>query len=163
MGNVVESRIDFSALGDLLSIWGRGPDKGGAQIVTMEPNISSFYSDADAQDKHCVGIYWFDACRILLPVLERGDMSEVEKYPELLVDYAPDADVLVFGNREECVRSEEMAEGLTAHIGPEGLANRFTLERASVILLHHFRNPIDKDDYMPASATSPSLAGNPVR
>lgn len=145
MGNLIESRIDFSALGDLLSIWGKGPDKGGAHIVTMEPNISSFYLDADAADKHCVGIYWFDACRILLPVLERGDMSEAEKYPELLVDFCPETDVLVFGNREESVRSEEMAENLTAHFDHRGLAGSFTMENASVILLHHFYNPIDKD------------------
>ena len=159
MGNVIESRIDFSALGDLLSIWGKGPDKGGAQMVTFEPNISSFYS----ADKRCVGIYWFDACRILLPVLERGDMSEVEKYPELLVDFCPDTDVLVFGNREESVRSEQMAENLTAHIGADGLADRFTLENASVILLHHFRNPIDKDDYTPASTVSQGISAHHVQ
>lgn len=141
MGIVIEPRIDFSALGDLLSIWGKGPDKGGAQIVTMEPNISSFYS----ADKRCVGIYWFDACRILLPVLDRDDMSEVEKYPELLVDYRRETDILVFGNLKDCVRTEEMAENLTSHIGRDGLANRFTMENASVILLHHFYNPIDKD------------------
>ena len=62
-------------------------------------------------EKHCVGIYWFDACRILLPVLERGDMSEVEKYPELLVDYCRETDTLVFGNREAVVRSQEMTGG----------------------------------------------------
>ena len=154
MGSVIESRIDFSALGDLLSIWGKGPDKGGAQIVTMEPNISSFYSDADAADKHCVGIYWFDACQILLPVLEHGDMSEVEKYPELLVDYCRGTDTLVFGNREAVVRSQEMAEGLTAHFDQRGLAGSFTMENASVILLHHFRNPIDKDGYAPVGAVA---------
>ena len=145
MGNVAELDIDFSALGDLLSIWGKGPDKGGAHIVTMEPNISSFYLDADATEKHCVGIYWFDACRILLPVLERGDVSEVEKYPELLVDYCRESDTLTFGNREPVVRSHEMAPGLTAHIDLRGLAGSFTMENASVILLHHFYNPIDKD------------------
>ena len=145
MGDVTESRIDFSSLGDLLSIWGKGPDKGGAQIVTMEPNISSFYS----ADKHCVGIYWFDACRILMPVLERGDMSEVEKYPELLVDYHRESDTLTFGNREPVVRSHEMAAGLTAHIDRGGLAGSFTLENASAILLYHFRNPIDGDYHSP--------------
>ena len=142
MGNVKKLDIDFSALGDLLSIWIRtGPCESGAQIVTIEPNISSFYRS----DERFIGIYWFDACRILLPVLERGDMSEVEKYPELLVDFCPDTDVLVFGNREKPVRSQEMAENLTAHIGADGLADRFTMENASVILLHHFYNPIDKD------------------
>lgn len=128
-----------------MSIWGKGPDKGGARIVTMEPNISSFYSDADAADKHCVGIYWFDACRILLPVLERDDMSEVEKYPELLVGYCRETDTLIFGNREAVVRSQEMTEGLTAHFDHSGLAGSFTMENASVILLRHFYNPIDKD------------------
>ena len=155
MGDAVKPDIDFSALGDLLSIWTRtGPSKGGAHIVTMEPDVSSFYT---AEGK-CVGIYWYDACRILLPVLERGDMSEVEKYPELLVDYSPNTDVLVFGNREEAVRSEEMAENLTAHIDVRGLADRFTLENASVILLHHFRNPIDKDDHAATKTGAPGLS-----
>jgi uncharacterized protein YuzE len=155
MGDVVKLDIDFSAVGDLLSIWIRtGPTKSGARIVTMEPDISSFYTS----DKKLIGIYWFDACRILLPVLERGDMSEVEKYPELLVDYHPDTDVLVFGNREECVRSEDMAENLTAHIGQDGLVNRFTLENASVTLLYHFRNPIDKDDRETTKTGAPGVS-----
>lgn len=147
MGRLEKLDIDFSALGDLLSIWIRtGPCESGARIVTMEPNISGFYRS----DDRLIGIYWFDACRILLPVLERGDMSEVERYPELLVDYRSDNDVLVFGNREECVRSEEMSEDLTAHMGVDGLANRFTLERASATLLHHFRNPIDQGETVSA-------------
>lgn len=147
MGRLEKLDIDFSALGDLLSIWIRtGPCESGARIVTMEPNISGFYRS----DDRLIGIYWFDACRILLPVLERGDMSEVDRYPELLVDYRSDNDVLVFGNREECVRSEEMSEDLTAHMGVDGLANRFTLERASATLLHHFRNPIDRGETVSA-------------
>jgi uncharacterized protein YuzE len=150
--------IDFSAVGDLLSIWAKGPSKGGAHYVTLKPHLDTFYLDADATEKICVGIYWFDACRILLPVLERGDMSEVEKYPELLVDYHPDTDVLVFGNREECVRSEDMAENLTAHIGQDGLVNRFTLENASVTLLYHFRNPIDKDDRETTKTGAPGVS-----
>ena len=154
MGKLTELDIDFSAGGDLLSIWTKGPSKGGGHFVTLEPHMDTFYLDADAADKHCVGIYWFDACRILLPVLERGDMSEVEKYPELLVDFCPDTDVLVFGNREESVRSQEMAENLTAHIGADGLADRFTLENASAILLYHFRNPIDRDDYAPVGTAA---------
>ena len=151
-------RIDFSAVGDLLSIWGKGPSKGGAHYVTLKPHFDTFYLDADATEKHCVGIYWFDACRILMPVLERDDMSEVEKYPELLVDYRRESDTLTFGNREPVVRSHEMAAGLTAHIDRRGLAGSFTLEDASAILLHHFRNPIDRDDYTPASSTSADLS-----
>ncbi len=85
-------------------------------------------------------------------------MSEVEKYPELPVDYSPDTGVLVFGNREEALRSEEMVENLTAHIGASGLANRFTLENASVILLQHFRNSIDKDDPVASGTGSPGLS-----
>ena len=154
MGDLTDLDIDFSAVGDLLSIWANGPSKGGGHYVTMEPHLDTFYSYADASDKHCVGIYWFDACRILLPVLEHGDMSEVEKYPELLVDYCRETDTLVFGNREDSVRSEEMAENLTAHIGADGLADRFTLQNASVTLLHHFRNPIDKDDYAPVGTAA---------
>lgn len=137
--------VDFSAIGDLLSIWSKRPSKGGGHYVTLRPHLDTFYSDAEAADKHCVGIYFFDACRILLPVLEHGDMSEVEKYPELLVNYCQETDTLVFGNREAVVRSQEMAEGLTAHFDHRGLAGSFTMENASVILLHHFYNPIDKD------------------
>ena len=158
MGDVAELRIDFSALGDLLSIWIRvGPAKSGAEIVTMEPNISSFYTIAD---KRLIGIYWFDACRILMPVLERGDMSEVEKYPELLVDYRCESDTLTFGNREPAVRSHEMAAGLTAHIDRRGLAGSFTLENASAILLHHFRNPIDRVDYAPSMPKAPMTSSH---
>ena len=137
--------MDFSAIGDLLSIWSKRPSKGGGHYVTLRPHLDTFYSDAEAADKHCVGIYFFDACRILLPVLEHGDISEVEKYPELLVNYCRETDTLVFGNREAVVRSQEMAEGLTAHFDHRGLAGSFTMENASVILLHHFYNPIDKD------------------
>ena len=145
MGDLTDLNIDFSHVGDLLSIWAKGPSKGGGHYVTLRPHLDTFYLDADAVEKHCVGIYWFDACRILLPVLERGDMSEVEKYPELLVDYCRETDTLVFGNREAIVRSQEMTGGLTAHFDDSGLAGSFTMEKASVILLHHFYNPIDKD------------------
>ena len=155
MGNVAELDIDFSAEGDLLSIWIRtGPSESGARMVTLRPNISSFYKS----DEKLVGIYWFDACRILLPVLERGDMSEVEKYPELLVDYSRETGTLTFGNQEPVVRSHKMAPGLTAHIDRRGLAGRFTLENASDILLYHFRNPIDKDDDTGDKKTSPGLS-----
>ena len=152
MGDVAELDIDFSALGDLLSIWIRtGPSESGAQVVTLEPNISSFYR----ADKKLVGIYWFDACLILMPVLERGDMSEVEKFPELLVNYHRETDTLIFGNREPVMRSHEMAEGLTAHYDWRGLAGSFTLENASAILLHHFRNPIDGDAHSPFNPATP--------
>ena len=150
--------IDFSAAGDLLSIWAKGPSKGGGHYVTLKPHFDTFYLDADAMEKHCVGIYWFDACRILMPVLERDDMSEVEKYPELLVDYSRETETLTFGNREPVVRSHKMAPGLTAHIDHRGLAGRFTLENASDILLYHFRNPIDKDDDTGDKRTSPGLS-----
>jgi len=154
MGDLTDLDIDFSAIGDLLSIWAKGPSKGGGHYVTLKPHMDTFYKDADATDRHCVGIYWFDACQILLPVLEQGDMSEVEKYPELLVDYCREKDTLVFGNREAVVRSQEMTEGLTAHFDHRGLAGSFTLENASVILLHYFRNPIDKDDYTPVGTAA---------
>lgn len=123
--------------------------------MTLKPHFDTFYLDADATEKHCVGIYWFDACRILMPVLERDDMSEVEKYPELLVDYRRETDILTFGNREPVVRSHEMAAGLTAHIDHRGVAGSFTLKNASAILMHHFRNPIDRDDYTPSMPKAP--------
>ena len=154
MGDLTDLDIDFSAVGDLLSIWVKRPSKGGGHYVTLRPHFDTFYLDADATIKDCVGIYFFDACRILLPVLERGDMSEVEKYPELLVDYCRETDTLVFGNREPVIRSQEMTEELTAHFDHRGLAGSFTMENASAILLHHFRNPIDRDDYAPVGTAA---------
>lgn len=139
MKNMTTLEITYSGSGDLLSIWGNGKGlyKGSAQIVTMDPNCSSFYNS----DGQCVGIYWFDAGRIALPVLERGDLSEVQKYPELLVDYCRESDTLLFGNRNPVIRSEEIVTGLTAHLGPNGLAQRFTLENVSDVLLYRFHNP----------------------
>ena len=154
MGNLTNLDIDFSSVGDLLSIWSKHPSKGGGHFVTLEPHFDTFYSDADAAVKYCIGIYLFDACQILLPVLERGDMSEAEKYPELLVDYRRETDTLVFGNREAVIRSQKMTKGLTAHFDHRGLAGSFTMENASAILLHHFRNPIDRDDYAPVGTAS---------
>lgn len=139
MKNMTTLEITYSGSGDLLSIWGNGKGlyKGSAQIVTMDPNCSSFYN----ADGKCVGIYWFDAGRIALPVLERDDLSEVQKYPELLVDYCRESDTLLFGNRNAVIRSEEIVPGLTAHLGPDGLAQRFTLENVSDVLLYRFHNP----------------------
>ena len=139
MKNMTTLEITYSGSGDLLSIWGNGKGlyKGSAQIVTMDPNCSSFYN----ADGKCVGIYWFDAGRIALPVLERDDLSEVKKYPELLVDYCRESDTLLFGNRNPVIRSEEIVPGLTAHLGPDGLAQRFTLENVSDVLLYRFHNP----------------------
>ena len=139
MGNITTPEITYSGAGDLLSIWGngKGPYEGSARIVTMDPDCSSFYNS----DGKCVGIYWFDAGRIALPVLERDDLSEVKKYPELLVDYCRESDTLLFGNRHPVIRSEEIVPGLTAHLGPDGLAQRFTLENVSDVLLYRFHNP----------------------
>ena len=137
MRNLTKPEVTYSGSGDLLSVWIKGPSKGGAHIVTMHPNISSFYNPAGK----CVGLYWYDAGNILLPALERDDLSEVEKYPELLIDYCRKTDALVFGNRKLAVHSEEMAAGLTAHIGADGQANRFTMENVSDTLLFRFRHP----------------------
>ena len=76
-----------------------------------------------------------------MPVLERDDLSAAGKYPELLIDYCRETDALVFGNRKFTVRREEMAAGLTAHIGADGQANRFTMENVSDTLLFRFRHP----------------------
>ena len=156
MRRLTDVDVDFSAAGDFLSIWAKGPSKGGGHFVTLRPHLDTFYLDADATEKCCVGIYWFDACRILMPLLERGDMSEAERYPELLVEYDRESDTLTFGNREPVMRSDEMAVGLTAHYDRSGLAGSFTLENASAILMHHFRSPIDKDSYLPYTPTTPT-------
>lgn len=137
MGEITELDVGYSELGDLLSIWTKPPE-GGAKVVTMKPDCSSFYAEGK-----CVGVYWYDAGRILLPILTQDDISEAAKYPELLVDYCREADVLVFGNREAVARSEEMAAGFIAHIDRAGLVNRFTLEDASATLLPHFLHPVD--------------------
>ena len=147
MGALETLNIDYSALGDLLSIWA-GKSKSGARVVTMKPDCSSFYAE---DGKRCVGIYFYDAGRILLPVLERDDMTEVSKFPELLVEYCRDSDVLTFGNREESVGCAGMASGLNAHISISGLANRFTLRDASRSLLPCFRGPMDDSNITAAN------------
>ena len=154
MGNLDKLNIDYSTLGDLLSIWA-GKSKGGARVVTMKPDCTSFYGE-DGQK--CVGIYWFDAGRILLPVLELDDMTEVSKYPELLVEYCRESDNLTFGNRDESANCVEMWPGLSAHTNESGVANRFTLENASATLLPHFRNPIDKNDIAGVNTSGEELA-----
>ena len=133
-----------------MSIW-TGRSTGGARVVTMKPDCSSFYAE---NGKRCVGIYFYDAGRILLPVLERDDMTEVSKYPELLVEYCRDTDVLTFGNRGEAVCCEEMAPGLDTHTSNSGLANKFTLKDASRALLPRFRSPIDSTDIAAANIES---------
>ena len=142
MGNTIIPKITYSSSGDLLSIW-TGLSKGGARIVTMKPDCSTFYAE---KGQKCVGIYWYDAGRILLPLFRSGDLSEAVKYPELLVDYRRDSDTLVFGNRESVDRREPIASGLTAHLDHSGMANRFTLERAAATLLPCFQQPIDRDE-----------------
>lgn len=139
MGNLTPPQITYSASGDLLSIWSQdqGPAQGTAQIVTMRPGISSFYTPAG----QCIGIYWYDAGRIILPLLERDDPSEAAKYPELLVDYQRKSDALHFGNRQPAVSRRQIAPGLTAHLAPNGLAQKFTLENVSNILLSRLRRP----------------------
>lgn len=141
MGKTINAKITYSSSGDLLSIW-TGVSKGGARVVTMKPDCSTFYAKGGHE---CVGIYWYDAGRILLPLFENGDLSEAVKYPELFLDYCRETDTLVFGNRESVDRVELIASGLMAHLGQTGLANRFTLEKASTTLLPCFRRPIDRD------------------
>ena len=140
----MRAQVSYSAMGDLLYIRKDGvPRDGGGRPITIRPDMTGFYRK---DQRVCVGFDLLDARRILLPLLYENDMSGAADFPEFMVKYCRETDTLTIGNREESVRSEEMTEGLTAHLGPEGLANRFTLERASVILMRHFRNPIDMDD-----------------
>lgn len=152
----MKARVSYSAMGDLLYIRKDGvPCDGGGRPVTMRPDMTVFYRK---DERTCVGFDLLDAARVLLPVLYQNDMSGAARFPELLVEYCRETDTLTVGNRKTSIRQEEMAENITAHVGDDGLVNQFALENASVILLHHFRNPIDKDGYAPVGTVANEIS-----
>ena len=128
--------VDYAASADSLSIWPRGPDSGGGYSVTFKPDFDTFYSRYDGK---CVGMYLFDAARILMPHLTCDAASVEFQYQELCGSYSKETDTLVIGDGTHPAKGEAMSEDVVAHYNDEGLAVSFTLKNVSQWLLPHLR------------------------
>ena len=131
----VAVEVDYVAKGDLLWLGNGIPNTDSAQNVTFEPDFDAFFS----VDGKCVGVYLFDAARILLPQLTLESPTVKFRFKELSGIYSRDADTLTIGNGNMAARSEEMAKGLAAHYDDTGEIVGFTLEQAGALLLPHLR------------------------
>ena len=125
--------VDYAVKGDLLWLGNGIPNTDSAQNVTYEPDFDAFFS----VDGKCVGIYLFDAARILLPQLTLDSPVVKFRFKELSGAYSRNTGTLTIGNGNMAVSSEEMAKGLTAHYDETGEVIGFTLERAAELLLPH--------------------------
>ncbi len=123
--------VDYIAKGDLLWLGNGSPNTDSAHNVTFEPDFDAFFS----VDGKCVGVYLFDAARILLPQLTLESPTVKFCFKELSGTYSRDADTLTIGNGNIAANSVEMAEGLIAHYGETGDVVGFTLEQAGALLL----------------------------
>ena len=128
-GTAVE--VDYVAKGDLLWLGNGMPNTDSAQNVTFEPDFDAFFS----VDGKCVGVYLFDAARILLPQLTLESPAMKFHFKELNGIYFRETDTLTIGNGSMAARSEEMTKGLAAHYDEAGEVIGFTLEQARALLL----------------------------
>ena len=111
------------------------PNTGGAKPVTFEPDFDAFFSE----DGKCVGVYLFDAARILLSHLTANSPTVTFRYKELCGTYSGETDTLDIGNGKPAASTEEMAEGLVASYGENGRPVGFTLRNAANLLLPHLQ------------------------
>ena len=125
--------VDYAVNGDLLWLGNGIPNTDSAQNVTFEPDFDAFFS----VDGKCVGVYLFDAARILLPQLTLDSPTVKFHFKELSGVYSRDADTLTIGNGNRAASSEEMAKGLTAHYNETREVVGFTIEWAGQLLLPH--------------------------
>ena len=123
--------VDYVVKGDLLWLGNGIPNTDSAQNVTFEPDFDAFFS----VDGECVGVYLFDAARILLPQLTLESPTVKFHFKELSGNYSSETDTLTIGNGNITSRSEEMAKGLAAHFNDMGEVVGFTLEQAGALLL----------------------------
>ena len=123
--------VDYSAEGDLLWLGNGVPNTDSAQNVTFEPDFDSFFS----VDGKCVGIYLFDAARILMPQLTKDSPMVKFRFKELTGMYSRKDDALTIGNGNSVAASGEIADGLTAHYDKAGRVVGFTVGRARDLLL----------------------------
>ena len=123
--------VDYSAKGDLLWLGNGVPNTDSAQNVTFDPDLDAFFSAGG----ECVGVYLFDAARILMPQLT-GDSSSVKfRFKGLNGEYCRESDTLTIGNGNLTTKSTEIADGLTAHYDETKKVSSFTIERAAELLL----------------------------
>ena len=126
--------IDYEVKGDLLWLGNGVPNTDSAQNVTFELDFDAFFSI----EGKCVGVYLFDASRILLPQLTQESATAVKfRFKELRGVYTKETDTLTLGNGSAAANSEEIASGFTAHYGEAGNVVGITLERAAELLMPH--------------------------
>lgn len=128
--------VDYSAEGDLLWLGNGIPNIDSAQNVTFDPDFDAFFS----AEGECVGIYLFDAARILVPQLTR-DLPMVKfQVNDLSGVYSRKDDALTIGCGKATVETGEVAAGLTAHYDEAGKVVGFTIGGARTLLLPVFEN-----------------------
>ena len=123
--------VDYSAEGDLLWLGNGVPNTDSAQNVTFAPDFDAFFSVKG----ECVGIYLFDAARILVPQLTRDSPTVKFQVNDLTGVYSRKDDALTIGNGKSTARIEEVADGLAAHYDEAGKVVGFTIDRARNLLL----------------------------
>ena len=127
--------LGYVANGDLLWLGNGMPTTGGAKPVTLEPDFDAFSSE----DGKCVGVYLYDAARILLMHLTANSPTVKFHYKELCGTYSRVTDTLDIGNGKPAASIDEMAEGLDVSYGDNGRPVGFTLRNAAGLLLHHLQ------------------------
>ncbi len=127
----VAVEVDYVENGDLLWLGNGISNTDAAQNVTYEPDFDAFFS----VDGECVGIYLFDAARILLPQLTLESATVKFRFKELNGIYSRETDILTIGNGNVAATSKEMTKGLAAHYNETGDVIGFTLEQAGELLL----------------------------
>ena len=134
---------------DTLSLWnGRPASEGGDLIATgaliVDDDADSvvtgdIIADYDADGK-VVGFTIEHAAELLLrPLIRKGGASEYLEVDGMYAGYrytlSLNNGTLTLNSDREQVRSDEVAEHLTAHYDSDGDAAGFTLERAAELLL----------------------------
>ena len=127
--------VDYSAKGDLLWLGNGIPNSDSAQNITFEPDFDAFLS----ADGKCVGVYLFDAARILLPQLNQNSPLVNFRIKELSGTYSRDTDTLTIGNGDRVTGTEEVAKGFTSHRDESGQIVGLTLEQAGELLLPYLQ------------------------
>ena len=127
--------VDYSADGDLLWLGNGVPNTDSAQNVTFDPDFDAFFSE----DGECVGIYLFDAARILMPQLAMNLPIVQFQVKDLTGLYSRNDDTLTIGSGKSAVKSGDIADGLTAHYDEAGKVVGLTIGEARILLLPVFK------------------------
>ena len=141
---------------DTLSLWNGKPASEGGDLIALgalivEDNANGgvtgdVIADYDSDGK-VVGLTIEHAAELLLhPLVRNESVSERLEVDGMYAGYRYtlllNNGTLTFSSDREQVRSDEVAEHLTAHYDADGDAAGFTLERATELLLPHLKGEI---------------------